>query len=81
MFLCIAIMNEERKTKVDLRYELEDYNNHNKKAVIVDLKDFKVQNKEEMSEVIDRLPESIRFKFRRMVILKIYYWLFFIICS
>lgn len=34
-------MTEPVKTKVDLKYELDDYNNDNKKSVIVDLKGVK----------------------------------------
>ena len=31
----------ETKTKVNLKYELEDYENNNKKGPIMDLKDIK----------------------------------------
>ena len=55
------------KTKVNLKYELEDYENNKKKTPAIDMKGIRVADEEGLKEIIDKIPESVRFKFRKEV--------------
>ena len=76
----------ETKTKVDLKYELDEYDDGTKKSVVVDCKNHRqniyrsksrtfqfyvvcrVHDEKELEDIIDKIPESIRFKFRKEVV-------------
>ena len=46
------------KTKVNLKYELEDYENNKKKTPAIDMKGIRVADEDGLKEIIDKIPES-----------------------